>query len=149
MRIHGTWIKSYQSVIIPTPPPPPIHPTTHPNPTPTPPLHPTPTHPPNGVHVWPVNDPRILLSQKSTRIPYCVGRGIVLDIHKVSSKNARRPRKYTVRTQDSGRDYSTQNYTWKYYIRSTLQNSTSILNKYGPDIIKHAKMHVKRPLLRS
>ena len=53
------------------------------------------------------------------------------------------------RTQDSGQVYSTQNYTWKYYIRITLQNNTSMLNKYGPDIIKNAEMHVGRPLLRS
>ena len=52
-------------------------------------------------------------------------------------------------TQDSGQVYSTQNYTWKYYIRITLQNNTSMLNKYGPDIIKNAEMHVGRPLLRS
>ena len=54
-----------------------------------------------------------------------------------------------LRTQDSGQAYSTQNYTWKYYIRITLQNNTSMLNKYGPDIIKNAEMHVGRPLLRS
>ena len=52
-------------------------------------------------------------------------------------------------TQDSGRVYSTQNYTWKYNIRSTLQNNTNMLNKYGPDIIKNAAMHVGRSLLRS
>ena len=51
------------------------------------------------------------------------------------------------RTQDSGWVYSTQNYCWKYYIRSTLHNNTSMLNKYGPDIIKNAEMHVGRPLL--
>ena len=53
------------------------------------------------------------------------------------------------RTQDSGWVYSTQNYSWKYYIRSTLHNNTSMLNKYGPDIIKNAEMHVGRPLLGS
>ena len=53
------------------------------------------------------------------------------------------------RTQDSGQVYSTQNYTRKYYIRITLQNNTSMLNKYGPDIIKNAEMHVGRPLRRS
>ena len=56
---------------------------------------------------------------------------------------------YGLRTQDSGQVYLTQNYTWKYYIRITLQNNTSMLNKYGPDIIKNAEMHVGRPLLRS
>ena len=54
-----------------------------------------------------------------------------------------------LRTQDSGQVYSTENYTWKYYIRITLQNNTSMLNKYGPDIIKNAEMRVGRPLLRS
>ena len=53
-----------------------------------------------------------------------------------------------LRTQDSGQVYSIQNYTWIYYIRITLQNSTSMLNKYGPDIIENAEMHVGRPLLR-
>ena len=54
-----------------------------------------------------------------------------------------------LRTQDSGRVYSTQNYTWEYNIRSTLQNKTSMLNKHGPHIIKNAEMHVGRPLLKS
>ena len=53
------------------------------------------------------------------------------------------------RTQHSEQVYSTQNYTLKYYIRITLQNNTSMLNKYGPDIIKNADVHVGRPLLRS
>ena len=44
---------------------------------------------------------------------------------------------------------STQNYTWKYYIRITLQDNTSMLNKYGADMIKNVEMHVGRPLLRS
>ena len=57
--------------------------------------------------------------------------------------------KRMLRTQASGRVYSTQNYTWKYYTRSTLQNNTSMLDKYGPGIIKNADMHVRRPLLRS
>ena len=53
------------------------------------------------------------------------------------------------RTQDTGWVYSTQNYTWKYYIRSTLQNNTNMLDKYEPDKIKNAEMHFGRPLLRS
>ena len=43
------------------------------------------------------------------------------------------------RTQDSGQVYSTQNY----------KDNTSMLNKYGPDIIKNTEKHVGRPLLRS
>ena len=43
------------------------------------------------------------------------------------------------RTQESGRVYSMRNYTWKYNIRITLQNNTSILNKYRPDAIKTHK----------
>ena len=43
-----------------------------------------------GVHdgwtpCWPVHDIHILLYQKSSRVTCCVGRGIVLDIHKVLS----------------------------------------------------------------
>ena len=42
----------------------------------------------------------ILLCQKSCRITRCVGRGIVLDIHKASSQNARRPRTHTTEKPD-------------------------------------------------
>ena len=52
-------------------------------------------------------------------------------------------------TQDSGRVYSTKHYTWKYYIRSKLQNRTCILNKYGHGINENAQMQVGRHLLRS
>ena len=44
----------------------------------------------SGVHVrtlcWPVHDIQILLPQKSIGAMRCAGHGIVLDIHKVSSK---------------------------------------------------------------
>ena len=46
----------------------------------------------NGVHVrtpsWPVHDLHILMCQKKSRVMRCVGRGIVLGIHKVSLQNA-------------------------------------------------------------
>ena len=71
----------------------------------------------------------------------CGGHGLMDMLHNIVTSK--------LRTQDSARVYSTQNYTWKYYVRSTLQNSTGIWNKYGPDIIKNAKMHVGKPLLRS
>ena len=48
----------------------------------------------NWVHVWtpswPVHDLNILLVQKGCRVTCCMGRGIVLDVHKVTSKQARR-----------------------------------------------------------
>ena len=47
------------------------------------------------VHVWtpswPVHDLNILLVQKGCHVTCCTGRGIVLDVHKVSSKQPRRP----------------------------------------------------------
>ena len=50
----------------------------------------------NDVQAWtlscPVHDLRILWCQKSSRVTSFVGRGIALDIHKVSFKNAWRPR---------------------------------------------------------
>ena len=39
---------------------------------------------------------------------------------------------------DSDRGLFNINYTWKFYIRFTLQNNTNIVNKYEPDIIKNA-----------
>ena len=49
----------------------------------------------NWVHVWtpswPVHDLNILLVQKGCRVTCCMGRGIVLDVHKVTSKHPRRP----------------------------------------------------------
>ena len=42
-----------------------------------------------------------------------------------------------LRTQDGF--IQQKKYTWKYYIRSTLQNNTNMLNKYGPDIIKKSR----------
>ena len=54
----------------------------------------------SGVHVrtlwWPVHELQILLPQKSIGAMRCAGHGIVLDIHKVSSKNARCPGKHTI-----------------------------------------------------
>ena len=54
----------------------------------------------NEIHFWtpswPVHDLHILLCQKSNCVRCCVGHGIVLDIHKVSSKNARRPGMHTI-----------------------------------------------------
>ena len=54
----------------------------------------------SGVHVWTlwwaVHDLHIIMHQKSSGVTYCVGRGVVLDIHKVSSKNAHRPGKHTI-----------------------------------------------------
>ena len=48
----------------------------------------------NWVHVWtpswPVHDLNILLVQKGCRVTCCMGRNIVLDIHKVTSKRPRR-----------------------------------------------------------
>ena len=49
----------------------------------------------NWVHVWapiwPVHDLNILLVQKGCRVTCCMGRGIVSDVHKVTSKQPRRP----------------------------------------------------------
>ena len=49
----------------------------------------------NWVHVWttswPVHDLNILLVQKGCRVTCCMGRSIVLDVHKVTSKHPRRP----------------------------------------------------------
>ena len=49
----------------------------------------------NWVHVWipswRVHDLNILLVQKGCRVTCCMGRGIVLDVHKVTSKHPRRP----------------------------------------------------------
>ena len=49
----------------------------------------------NWVHVWtpswPVHDINILLVQKGCRVTCCMWRGIVLDVHKVTSKHPRRP----------------------------------------------------------
>ena len=54
----------------------------------------------NGVHVWipnwPSHDLHILLCQKCSRITSSVERGIVLDVHNVSSKSACRPGKHTI-----------------------------------------------------
>ena len=56
---------------------------------------------------------------------------------------------FPFRTKDGFIQHITlSNYTWKYYIRITLLNKTGILNNYGPDIIKNAKLHVWRPLFR-
>ena len=48
----------------------------------------------NWVHVWtpswPVHDLNILLVQKGCRVTRCMGRGIVLNVHKVASKHPRR-----------------------------------------------------------
>ena len=48
----------------------------------------------NSVHVWtpswPVHDLNILLVQQGCRVTCCMGRGIVLDIQKVTSKHPRR-----------------------------------------------------------
>ena len=49
----------------------------------------------NWVHVWtpscPVHDLNILLVQKGCCVTCCMGRGIVLDVHIVTSKHPRRP----------------------------------------------------------
>ena len=49
----------------------------------------------NWVHVWtpswPFHDLNILLVQKECRVTCCMGRGIVLDVHKITSKHPRRP----------------------------------------------------------
>ena len=45
-----------------------------------------------------------------------------------------------LKIKDSGQDYSTKKYTMKYYIGITLQNNTTMLNKYGPDIINKANL---------
>ena len=54
----------------------------------------------SGVHVrtlcWPVYDLYILLTQKSIGAMRYAGHGLVLDIHKVSSKNALCPGKHTI-----------------------------------------------------
>ena len=49
----------------------------------------------NWVHVWtpswPVHDLNILLVQNGCHVTCCMGRGIVLDVHKVTFKHPRRP----------------------------------------------------------
>ena len=40
---------------------------------------------------WPLHDLNIPLAQKSCRVTCCMGWGIVLDVHKVTSKHPRRP----------------------------------------------------------
>ena len=49
----------------------------------------------NWVHVWtpswPVHDLNMLLVQKDCRVTCCMGRGFVLDVHKVTSKHPCRP----------------------------------------------------------
>ena len=49
----------------------------------------------NGIHVcnlsWPVHN---LYCHKCCCVTFTLGRGIVLDIHRVSSKKARRPKKH-------------------------------------------------------
>ena len=49
----------------------------------------------NWVNVWtpswPVHDLNILLVQKGCRVTCCMGRGIVLGVHKVTSKHPHRP----------------------------------------------------------
>ena len=49
----------------------------------------------NWIHVWtlscPVHDLNILLVRKGCRVTCCMGRGIVFDVHKVTSKHACRP----------------------------------------------------------
>ena len=45
---------------------------------------------------WPVHDLNILLVQKGCCAMCCMGRGIVLDVRKVTSKHPRRPRKHLI-----------------------------------------------------
>ena len=49
----------------------------------------------NWFHVWtpswPVHDLNILMVKICWRVTCCMGRGIVLDVHKVTSKQPRRP----------------------------------------------------------
>ena len=54
----------------------------------------------NWVHVWspswPFCDLNILLVQKGCCVTWCMGRGIVFDVHKVISKHPRRPWQYLI-----------------------------------------------------
>ena len=54
----------------------------------------------NGVHIWtpssPIHDLHTLLWPKNRHVMCWVGRGIVLDIHNISPKNARPTGKHTI-----------------------------------------------------
>ena len=89
---------------------------------------------------WPVHDLCVLLFQKISGVTWCLGRDIVLNIHKVSSKNARRTRNHIIAEKPDLALATEGFFQHHHFTPPTTENGTHNMTE-GPPLPSVGWMH--------